>query len=938
MFDTVVPSIMLGIAEFVNLLVQMLYLIGSVLLMLLDFVQDVFRRLAGLSAQPGANTTEGDILLDIFKSKQVMDAFASLIIVGMLLLFLFTIIQFIRIEYTSEGAKNSRGNIISQALKSLVMFLIVPISCIAGIILSNQLLRILDNATSTYAGTTISGQIFKISAYDANPIRAGESKLVNAGPAIDGHGSSGNFQKLPYFMEIDNWDYEIKLRVGEERYSYRVDKGSVSKISGLAKAPVYLLGNFYTFYNNFAVKFEDRSSKPTPPSFTFKTIAILPSNIDTVNVSGDVWGEALASRLDSTFSLRTSKAIGDNGSLFYKTQIKAGDGLNYTNYKAVFYFYNLNDINYFLMYLAGWFALKSLLFVCFGLIMRLYMVIILFVISPPIIAMAPIDNGSALSKWRGKFIGQVLSAYGTVVGLNLFFDIVNVINKIEIFKENSPSVWMNFTAGFYNNIFQLLVVLVGCLMIKNFNGVISQLIGAEDAMSSGAQMKKEVDDNIKKAATTAGRVGGVIATGGALAIGAGMSMSAKMQAGLAYNTAGEKEEAIQSQKLSEKTAAKEKMDTAKQNLTQDLNKTSQQIWGRNYNELDEGEKELIRDDLERSGSSSLADFKAAEDASKIADRDYEGAKADTLKAKQAAVSENPNLQKRYLKGETLKSRGRNVVSAHINNATPIKAFNDYTGKMFTAQGTDAVYKEFASRNELTEQITKDYTKARSDKKEEKSKNNMGSIADSVEGSNAIATAKATSASYEQQVHQTRDSQNKEVVIAKDSLQHLADLYKRANDKEQKALASGDNDGVNRARQQKEESLNDMYKVMNGLKSNGTLSDDSQVALSSVLDNLDNNGITIEDFKTQIESKFETRIDAVFEHANIKEELNKLQTAIKSDSVKAMATALSNLEKKFAIGGVRMQSVEEISKAIEQATKDQKSQGELLKKLGESMKK
>lgn len=934
--NLIVPSIMQGFAEFMNTLAQMLYLIGSVLLLLLDFVQDIFRRLAGLKSDD-VGMGEGDILLEIFKSDAVMDAFTSLVIVGILLLFLFTIIQFIRIEYTAEGAKNSRGNIVAQALKSLVMFLIVPVVCGAGILLSNQLLRIIDNATSGGAGPTVSGQIFKIAAYNANPIRAGESKIVAAGNAIHGHEGSKAFQRMPFFMEIENYDYKLKLcldsagnegTAGAKLGTYKVN--TIDHVSGLVKAPVAYINGAYTFLEGDAEFSKQSGTGPSNKKFTYRTLSILP------NFAGAATSdEELAERLDVIFSLKTSKAEDDNGSLFYMTQIKKNDSINYTNSRAVFYFYNINDMNFFLMYLAGWFALKSLLYASFGLIMRLYMATILFIISPPVIAMAPMDNGKALSQWRGKFVGQVISAYGIVVGLNIFFKVVVIIQNIELFSKDSPSIWANMTAGWYNSVFQMLAILVGCLMIKNINSVISQLFGADDALSAGTQMKKEVDDTVKKAASTAGRVGGMIATGGAVAIGAGMSLNARIQASNAYRNAGVEEKMIEEQKLGERDAAKSRMDAAKSNLRQELNESSQRVWGRNYNELEENERAVVKEDLRIHGS--LNDFKDSVSAYKTANLDYELAKEDTLKAKQEALAD-PDIQKMYLKGETMLSRGRNVAMSHFKNVKPLKAFNDYTGNVFTAQGRKQAEQEFAGRNYLTQQIMKNYDSERSTKEEKDSIKAMGIIARSIESSNEISLNKAVTEQFSQNIALLSGSQRREVDLAQDSIQSLADVFKRANEKEYEALDRGDQLGVNRVRQERLTALDAMQKIMGDLIRSGSLSQDSQVTLSNALNDLDANRITIDEFKTQIESKAETRVEAIMKDEGAKEEMGKLKEVIKSDSIKAMTDAISDLEKRFANGGVRLQSVEEIKDALTQAMNEQKSQTDLIKKLGESAKK
>lgn len=937
---TIVPSMIQHFAEFINKIAQMAFHIGSLILMLLDFVQELFRKIAGLEPLSAGDAQGEDILFTIFRSDAVVDAFASLIIVGILLLFLFTIIQFIRIEYTAEGAKNSRGNVVGQALRSLVMFLIVPVACVVGIILSNQLLKLLDNATST-EGTTISGQLFKISAYNANPIRAGSSQIVAAGIPVDGHEGSVAFQRMPYFGDLDDWEYKIKLCIDGTKNVYSVTGDNRTLISGLVKAPVVYENESYKFIDNAQVDFTRLLSTE---SFRFYTTSILPTIGDS-NLDGQDSGAYLAERLDVIFSLPNSKATGDNGSLFALTQINQNDNLNYSNHKAVFYFYNINDINFFLMYLAGWFALKSLLFACFGLIMRLYMVTMLLIISPPVIAMAPMDNGKSFNQWRGKFVGQVVSAYGIVVGLNVFFKVVGVIQNINLFEPSyeadNTRLWSHMTASWYNSAFQMLAILVGCLMIKNISAVIAQLIGAEDALASGTQMKKEVSDTVAKGAVTAGKVGGMLATGGAFAVGRGMSLAAKLEAerrtseGDAHVQSAEDEQRYSAGRLS---SAQGGFDLARDSYLRDLNESSHRVWGRDYNQLDESEKASVQLDLKNMGSTGRLS-QAREDLLS-ARSDFSSRQQDVDRAKQLREERlaDPALQRQFIRGRVLSSKGQNIMGSHLKSTKIVKSFNDYTGNMFTAQGTAGVQKQLGKENEYYGQMIKTYSKEVSDAAEDKSIKRMGSITNSVNALNDLTVSQKMGEQMGININRLSEIQRGEVNIAQNSIESLAEVVARA---QQRINNAGDNDALReRAEQDKYKAFGDMQDLMNGLVKDGLLASDNQMAVSSKLQSLEGGELTIEEFQADLQSDnfFETRIDAIMKDPETQAEMQKLKDVVKQDNRQAIQDALGNLERKFASGNVRIQSVEDIKNAILQSVADQKSQADLLKKLAELLNK
>ena len=190
----------------------------------------------------------------------------------------------------------------------------------------------------------------------------------------------------------------------------------------------------------------------------------------------------------------------------------------YTNKDAAKIFYNINDINFILFIGAGVLAAYTLLMASFGMIMRLFKGVVLFMISPPMVALMPLDGGSAFKQWRTGFLKQILSAYGTIVGLNLLFLILPVLGNINLFNPaGDPDIngVLSNNVGEINGFVQVLITLTGLFMLKDISSLISSMIGADDASAQGAGMAGKV-------VGTAAKIGMVAAGGAGLAMkGAG---------------------------------------------------------------------------------------------------------------------------------------------------------------------------------------------------------------------------------------------------------------------------------------------------------------------------------------------------------------------------------------------------------------------------------
>ena len=210
----------------------------------------------------------------------------------------------------------------------------------------------------------------------------------------------------------------------------------------------------------------------------------------------------------------------------------------YYNISNVTEYYDYTDINYLLMIVGAVVAIKTLYFSCFGMVIRLYKCAVLFIIAPAVIGMTPINEGG-LGKWRTSFIGQVLSAYGTILSLNLYFLIVRVLINIDIsFVYPGGGGSSPFSTSLMSGLLKCIFVLAGSIMVEKFAKEIGGYFGAEDAVSAGKDMSKQMGDMAMKGIATAAMVATTVASGGAGLAVKGAGLAAKMAAGAKAGAAG----------------------------------------------------------------------------------------------------------------------------------------------------------------------------------------------------------------------------------------------------------------------------------------------------------------------------------------------------------------------------------------------------------------
>ena len=404
-----------------------------------------------------------DPLLSIITDKSMLQVLLALTLVAVAMVIVATIIQVLRTEFSTEGSKNTKGQVFGQAIKAVIMFALVPICSAGGILITNALLKAVNAATSLGAESSVGGAIYVASTYGSNKVRKGGTLTID-GNIITIKGKERNF-----FGNMD-------------------DKTRTVELDDTAKQNMVKLG--------------------------------------------------IATTTDQTNRDEVAQAI-DNA-------FRSGY-FNFANTELAQCFYDVASINYIIFLGGGILAAYTMLMASFGMIMRMYKGAVLFVISPAMSGLMPLDNGKAFARWRESFIKQILSAYGTIVAMNLLFILLPIVSNINLFGA-SDLAWkggihanLSNDVGSLNAFVQMLFTLTGLFMLKDMSSTIAGMIGADDAGAAGAGMAGKVLGTAAKIGTVAvGGVAGAAAKGlGAAAAGAGKLAGTKHEgAARAFNAIG----------------------------------------------------------------------------------------------------------------------------------------------------------------------------------------------------------------------------------------------------------------------------------------------------------------------------------------------------------------------------------------------------------------
>ncbi len=170
--------------------------------------------------------------------------------------------------------------------------------------------------------------------------------------------------------------------------------------------------------------------------------------------------------------------------------------------------YSPADINIIVLIFATVLVFKILMQSAWGMIKRIYDIVILFMVMPGFASTMVFDD-KRFSKWKDNLIKSIFSAYGVMIGLNIFFVLVPVISNAtsNIFtKADLPETIASnpifARVDLLNELVSLMFTLVALTLLQTLPGYISGILDFGEVYGDGEKVKKSVDKMIKDTGDT----------------------------------------------------------------------------------------------------------------------------------------------------------------------------------------------------------------------------------------------------------------------------------------------------------------------------------------------------------------------------------------------------------------------------------------------------
>lgn len=92
--------------------------------------------------------------------------------------------------------------------------------------------------------------------------------------------------------------------------------------------------------------------------------------------------------------------------------------------------FRMSAINPFLLIFSTVLVMSILWTTVWGLIKRIYEIVLMFLMLPAVCATMPVDEGSRFGKWTKEILDKIFSAYSVLIMLNLYFVLIPIIKDV----------------------------------------------------------------------------------------------------------------------------------------------------------------------------------------------------------------------------------------------------------------------------------------------------------------------------------------------------------------------------------------------------------------------------------------------------------------------------------------------------------------------------
>ena len=467
-----------------NVIDVLLYYIEIAVCRVISWLESLFNVFSGVAE--AKYNGKGAYLINIFFGNKIINAvYLGMAVIGFTLAFIFTIISVVKKAFDlDDKVKMSYGQILRSLLRSIIvivsMNLIITVSVGFTSVLMTSVTDAFRKAPAIAAGPdhiqytdeqfAAMSRIFNtIGNYSLNPSYKSRYNLNTCYNEIrtdlkylgDTHVFNYNYLSVDENGKTDyTWQYVLEkiARAADYNSEWPVDKYN-DKISNSILDCMECMKTDPSFhalqeFTRDPVEYTEESASLDKLVFLIGTMGM--GSSDTSDTT------AYTQSPDFYDNVRASYYLGEK-SIYNFDQVNEDFDISVTK------------TNYLVAYFCGAVLLINLATILLNCMVRIFNLLFLYLIAPPIAATMSLDDGGKFRQWTTAFIVQLFSVFATVISMRLFLIYVPIIMSPDLEISSSAII---------NAIGKMVMIWAGAKAVGKANGILTGILTDNAGMQS----------------------------------------------------------------------------------------------------------------------------------------------------------------------------------------------------------------------------------------------------------------------------------------------------------------------------------------------------------------------------------------------------------------------------------------------------------------------
>lgn len=419
--------------------------------------------------------------------KALNTVFISLSIFALIVLAITTMVAMIKSHYSEEYQNTNPWKYIYTAIKSVLTYAILPVVVVIGLQLSGLILRTLDNitaGTSNEKVVSVFGNNVATTKFEKSKVPGTDKEYYSrydffgAGTATTSQTFGGMLFNAAAYSSNRARGFNVHVLDNPQKIS----------TSQAAKTGIFAQSSCAN-YSKLSSDEEKQDYLAYQIDFAFANNIGLKQRLTVTNLTN--W-------FSNVRYYRSTDFVGFGSTAFISSFSKY-------NIPMVWMFYDLWQFQFIVAFGGGASILGLILSIIIGMMTRLIKGAVLFLLYPPVLSIAPLDNFKAFKSWGSEFMKQILLAYGTVVGFNLLMIVLPLVQNIS---------WFGPGMGVIDALINMIILIVGLLMTKDIIALVGGFVGSGSAAEEGEKYKSQVAGAVKTGFSASATIGGGVVRAG----------------------------------------------------------------------------------------------------------------------------------------------------------------------------------------------------------------------------------------------------------------------------------------------------------------------------------------------------------------------------------------------------------------------------------------